>query len=312
VIEQGPWQPGEWTPRPSPSRQIAGWSRKSRANMVRVLAELDYRPMFTDPTVLPAITTLTYPAQWEEVAPSGRAVKRHMDKFRKRFERAWGRSLVGVWKLEFQARGAPHLHVWMIPPHGQTKDGRQFRQWLSETWAAIVAHPDPEQRRRHQLAGTGVDFAEGLRAKDPRRLAIYFSKHGSWKAKDYQNIVPEPWREPGQGPGRFWGYWKLERVASIAEVSPEDGLKVARTMRRWARAQRTTREATVWRTRGGAPRSCYPDVIGLAGAQLVQSRHSRTRKVRRRVRRLSTGRGFLIVNDGAAFAADLARAAALP
>ncbi|MGH3505432.1 MAG: hypothetical protein ACRDQA_31745, partial [Nocardioidaceae bacterium] len=42
VIEQGPWQPGEWTPRPSPSRQIAGWSRKSRANMVRVLAELDY------------------------------------------------------------------------------------------------------------------------------------------------------------------------------------------------------------------------------------------------------------------------------
>jgi len=37
-----------------------------------------------------------------------------------------------------------------------------FRTWLSVTWADIVAHPDPEQRRRHRAAGTGVDYAEGL------------------------------------------------------------------------------------------------------------------------------------------------------
>jgi hypothetical protein len=50
-----------------------------------------------------------------------------------------------------------------------------FRRWLSITWADIVAHPDPEQRRRHRIAGTGVDYAEGIRLTDPRRMAVYFA-----------------------------------------------------------------------------------------------------------------------------------------
>ena len=37
---------------------------------------------------------------------------------------------------------------------------------------------------------------------DPKRLAIYFTKHSSPNDlgdKEYQHIVPEPWREPGKG-----------------------------------------------------------------------------------------------------------------
>ena len=54
-----------------------------------------------------------------------------------------------------------------------------FRVWLSITWADVVGHPDPEQRRQHRLAGTGADYAEGIKLTDPRRMALYFAKYGA-------------------------------------------------------------------------------------------------------------------------------------
>ena len=254
------------------------------------------------------MVTLTYPADWLTVAPDGKTVKKHLKAFRKRWERAWGLPLLALWKLEFQRRGAPHVHLFTIVPDGRTAEGKHFREWLSAAWAAIVAHPDPEEYRRHQLAGTGVDYAAGLRSSDPRRIAVYFSKHGLYAAKGYQNEVPAEWQEPGKGPGRFWGYWGLERCAKAVEVTPEAATTAARVMRRWARAQGITHEVSVRRTKGGDPVSMYPEVIGLAGAQMVTAkRKARRRKVRRRAKRLPRGRGWISLNDGPGFALEVAR-----
>ncbi|MGW5266977.1 rolling circle replication-associated protein [Microbispora sp. NPDC004025] len=312
---------GEDVPERIPSREITGWSRKSRANMVRALCELDYRPMLDDPARLPAMVTLTYPGDWLTVAPDGKTAKGHLKALRKRYERAWDEPLQAVWKLEFQRRGAPHFHLLLVPPHGTARvpsgrarvdsrvgAGLPFRQWLSEVWANIVDHPDPEEKRRHRLAGTGVDYAEGLKAYDPKRVAVYFTKHGSFQAKEYQHCVPDEWTAPGQGPGRFWGYWGLERRTAAVEVEPEHAVQAARIARRWARAQGTTRQVTVARTRGG---QAHPKevVVGLAGAQLLGYRRPpRSRRVRRRVRRFGNGRGFISVNNGQTFAVQLARA----
>jgi hypothetical protein len=311
----------EAVPQAQPSREITQWSRKSRANMVRALCELDYRPLLADPSRMPAMVTLTYPGDWLTVVPDGKTAKRHLQALRKRYVKAWGRDLHAVWKLEFQDRGAPHFHLLMVPPHGTARmpgkrarksawvgAGMPFRMWLSAVWVDIVDHPDPEQRRRHTLAGTGVDFAKGLSASDPKRVSVYFTKHGAFRAKEYQNSVPEPWQAPGKGPGRFWGYWGLRRVTVGVEVTAEQAAWAARIVRRWARAQGTTREVTVTRTRGGAIRSELAPVIGLAGAQTVEARKSSRRSVRRRVRRLGNGRGFVSVNDGPSYAAQLARA----
>jgi hypothetical protein len=41
---------------------------------------------------------------------------------------------------------------------------------LSITWADIVTHPDPEERRKHRLAGTGVR-RQGLKLYRPSRRA---------------------------------------------------------------------------------------------------------------------------------------------
>lgn len=71
---------------PSPPRSIVEWSRKSRSAMCRTFAELDYSPII-GANRIPAMVTLTYPGDWLTVAPSGKAVKRHLDLWRKRFER---------------------------------------------------------------------------------------------------------------------------------------------------------------------------------------------------------------------------------
>jgi hypothetical protein len=290
---------------PAPAREITEWSRKSRARMFRAFCELDYGPLL-EREGIPAMVTLTYPADWLAVAPDGKAVKAHFKAFRKRWERTWGQQLLALWKLEFQARGAPHLHLFTVVPDGRTADGQHFREWLSAAWASVVGHPDPEEYRKHLLAGTGVDYAAGLRSSDPRRIAVYFSKHASFSAKEYQNVVPAEWREPGKGPGRFWGYWGLEKCTRAVEVAPDAAVRAARVMRRWAHAQGVTREVRVRRTRGGAVQAGEP-VIGLAGAQLVEAHTSRRRKVRRRVQRMYRGHGWISLNDGPAFAAGVAR-----
>lgn len=288
-------------------REIVGWSAKSRANFVHVMCELDYAPMFADPSRVAAMVTLTYPSDWLTVAPDGKTVKEHLKTFRKRYERAWGEPLRAVWKLEFQRRGAPHFHILLVPPHGlagtvrqegkrrrraAVGDGLPFRQWLSVVWADIVAHPDPVERMKHETAGTGVDFAEGLRASDPKRVAVYFLKHGGATAKEYQHIVPEAWREPGKGPGRFWGYWGLERVTAGREVDPATAVQAVRILRRWSRAQGVTRQVSVERVD-------------------IKTGRVRIRRVRRPVRRLRVGAGWVAVNDGAAFGIQLARALAV-
>lgn len=280
---------GEWPERPPPRTSITSWSRKSRANMVRRLCELDYTPLLGQGR-LPAMVTLTYPGDWLTVAPDGQAVKRHMKALRKRYQRAWGEDWSAVWKLEFQHRGAPHIHMLNTPPHGHARTtGERFASWLSRAWAEVVNHPDPEQRRRHERAGTGIDYAEGLRARDPRRVAAYFTKHGMMSSKEYQHRIPEAWQAPGNGPGRFWGVWNLHRATRTVHVTPEDGIQAGRTARRWARAQRRAHQT--WK----------PRVEQATG-------RVRYRRSRSRVRLLTNGnRGWIAVNNGPEVSRSIAR-----
>lgn len=327
----------EDVPERTPSRVISEWSRKSRANMIGVLADLDFAPLFADPRRIPGMVTLTYPGCWLTVAPNGKAVKKHMKALRKRFLRKFGADLGCIWKLEFQGRRewawqdgqqvynwcrcsvcdgrddgrAPHVHMLMCPPNAD-KNGTpvNFREWLSTTWAAIVDHPDPEQRKRHLNAGTRIDFAEGMRAADPRRVVTYFAKHGNAKAKEYQHLVPTAWTEdPEDGPGRFWGYWGLKPKVATAAVSPETGTQAGRILRRHSNAQQVTRETKRPRTRGGRAIPKYPDVIGLAGAWLMESRETakvQKRRSRTRAVRAKNGRGWSVLNDGARFGIEMA------
>lgn len=288
---------------------ITSWSRKSRANMCRKLAEYDYNQMFAGGRT-PAMITFTYPDDWLTVAPSGTAVKRHLRLWAKRFRTEWNETPRYIWKLEFQMRGAPHLHLGMAFPAGIGKSGLPFRQWCSGAWADVVAHPDPEQRARHLNAGTAVDIIAGVKGRDPKRLAIYFTKHAapnSTSSKEYQHIVPEAWLQPGKGPGRFWGVAGLQRATVKVEIGRADYINARRIVRRWSRAQAAYAD----------PTSRFPTAVNPRTAKVCVSRaDSKTgldtlRRVSRRRQLCTQGGlagGFALANNGPEFASQLARA----
>jgi hypothetical protein len=287
----------------SAHREVTEWSRRSRSRMVERLAQLDYAPMLRRGT--PAMVTLTYPGEWLSVAPNGKAVKRHLVNFWKRWERRWGVPFDGPWKLEFQGRGAPHLHLWCVPPveprivgRGILLADKDFASWLSSTWADVVDHQDPVHRMRHERAGTGVDYAEGTRYADPRRLARYFSGHSLKHAdgKEYQHVVPESWRTPGDGPGRWWGYRGLSVVRSTVELDLRAFLTVRRTLRRLTASQRYCRAEVVDRvdTRTGVVR-----------------RRRVTRRAGERFTSPGLVGGWLLCNDAPSVVAALSRLPAL-
>jgi hypothetical protein len=303
--------------------KIGAWSVKSRSAMRYRLSTLDYAPLFVDAhgnQTVPAMVTLTYPGDWEAVVPDNATARRHVRTLVKRWDREWGEweldgvrrsnPLVGVWKREFQRRGAPHYHVLCAIP-----ESKFFRQWLSETWAEIVDAEHcgqvPEDRsgltkccefHRHVAAGTGVDFREGARAADPRRLAVYFAKHGAYGVKEYQNEAPESWLSNG-GAGRFWGVWGLAAVVSSVEVDPVTALAVARTLRRLEHSKRYALSLRTLRCK------CHTRVDEVTGELPTKHRQACFRWNTVVVARFRGSLGHVVVNDGPALASALARAA---
>lgn len=318
------------------AREVTTWSAKSRANMVRRLAMLDYTPM-VDPERLLTMVTLTYPGcdpetvaadhqaerrhvctkacPWYDVAPDGKAVKRHLETWRKRYERTWAESWRGVWKLEFQSRGAPHLHLCMLLPNGATEsrvkrlDGLHFPDWLARSWADVVGHPDATVRHRHEVAGTHVGFREGIVSTDPKRVAVYFTKHAAphMSSKEYQNEPPALWVENGATPGRFWGSFGLEAVEVAVEVSKEQVLTLRRTLRRWSRSRTAYSRNGEVTIRPAVERiTVERNRVNMTTGELKTIK----RKTTRRVRRYASGRvtgGFSLFNDAPQVAIRLAQ-----
>ena len=270
------------------SRQaITQWSKKSRLNMLKTLFTLDFSVLFADEKRTPVMITLTYPGDWESVAPNGEATKRHLSMFRKRYLRAYGEALNGVWKLEFQRRGAPHIHILT----SLNNDLGLFQLWVSKTWADIVNHPDENQKARHIRAGTQVQVWYDFFRDKPYLIAHYFGKHASANrggVKEYQNKPPKLWVDSGSI-GRFWGYWGLTKVKSKARVSREDSLFIQRTLRRWHRANSKPKKQRVRRV---------SHKTGVISYRFATRRH----------KRLTHQGGFISVPNGAEMTVKLLKA----
>jgi len=213
--------------KPSLSKRgkIVGWSRKSRNRMQLRLGSLDWTPLFED-GLEPAMITLTLPGNWEELAPTPVDFRAMVARFRSAYVAAWGTASTGVWKLEFQRRGAPHLHILMTPPAGVAQDSYpyEFRHWLSMAWARSV-DAKGEDRVKHEKAGTGVDYV-GEAYRNPRLIAKYFGKHGTFNAKEYQNEMPRLWLDAIDGGAsgiQFWGVWGLKKAVGVLQLSDDRG-----------------------------------------------------------------------------------------
>jgi hypothetical protein len=237
---------------------ITGFSAASRRNLFKRMCELgdwSLRPG------LAVFVTLTYPGEFPS---NGRQVKSHLTTFRKRWERRYG-SVEGVWKMEFQRRGAPHFHLALTIPDKVglriTADGHledfssradvsEVRSWVANAWFGIVASGDD----RHLLAGTQVDKL----ADEP---AAYFAGYaGSTRgSKEYQHEVPEGYADCG----RFWGVWTMAPQWQAELVTHREYVELRRTM--WglqrARSNRCRRRRRHARFESGWSRTTGPAMM---------------------------------------------------
>ena len=159
--------------------------------------------------------TLTSPANWEEVylwdaetgerLEGGRIFKHHLDTFRKRLDRKMNKLGIyfwsALWFLEFQERGAPHVHLIIFGCVISSKVRAALRSWLGRAWADVVGNPSKFEKQKHIKSGTQT-------AKMKKKHFGYALKYAS---KMEQKTVPEEF----YGVGRFWGVWNCKKEAPI-------------------------------------------------------------------------------------------------
>ncbi len=179
--------------------------------------------------------SLTYPGEWREWVPDGRALDAHRRAFLERWRRRWG-APVGVWVKEFQESGRPHHHLYLAVPdevpeheyealrqrtlmrhrleqrHGRyqgraklpaigVKHGGDFAMWLRDSWSEVVGTQGVV--RAHHARGVDVAVAfwtdEVARTKDRVEVAAYLAgESAKWsQKKPPENFV---------GVGRYYGY----------------------------------------------------------------------------------------------------------
>lgn len=118
------------TTRPGGGRRglVSGFSDASRRRLLRKFARLQHVPT--------KFYTLTYPDEFPDPAKA----KDHLRAFMERMRRAYPKAS-GIWRLEFQDRGAPHFHILFF--------NLPFIHWshISKAWKEIIGVPQDEYVR---------------------------------------------------------------------------------------------------------------------------------------------------------------------
>jgi hypothetical protein len=216
IIRKGNHRPTVYCQR----AQITTFSRASRQRLAFIAANTDvtFRTMIT----------LTYP---NEFPCNGILVKKDLKAFLRfareyLFSQAAGeRKPSYLWFLEFQARGAPHIHLLLSTKMPSSfKLTRFIRDRVAAAWARIVDSNDP----RHLLAGTRCEAI-----RKPGGAARYAVKYAS---KMRQKAVPSDF----QNVGRFWGHSKdVSPVAREMVQCTEDDVR--ELLKDWEYAPRPER-----------------------------------------------------------------------
>lgn len=139
------------------------------------------------PITFTTLITLTYPG---EFSSDGDKCRRDRRAFLDWLRRETG-GCEYLWFLEFQQRGAPHLHVLTDALWPRTRDSvTALRFRVSTTWYRIVGSGDT----RHLAAGCRTEKLRS--ARGGTHYAVKYAQ------KMRQKVVPEGYTNVG----RFWGH----------------------------------------------------------------------------------------------------------
>ena len=138
--------------------------------------------------------TLTYPREFPITRRAKQDFKRFTQKLRR--DHPW---LAGVWKLEYQIRGAPHFHM-ILDDAGNRMHKAYWYAYLEATWAQAC--------KRDIGAGRSTEFK---RARHAGRAKFYLSKEVGKSAQSSRT-----WRERIERHikhhGRFWGWFNKKEI----------------------------------------------------------------------------------------------------
>jgi len=183
--------------------KVSEFSWAARKRLAFVAANTD--------VVFTSMLTLTYP----RVFPNdGKDVKQNLNAFLVALRRR-NPGVLYLWFLEFQKRGAPHIHIVV---RGMRVD-RETQRWVSHTWWRLCNTKD----LKHLAAGTRLE-----RIKSPNGARNYCVKYAH---KMEQKNVPKLYRNVG----RFWGCSRsVKPVCRSEHECTEDDLVGALEETGWA------------------------------------------------------------------------------
>lgn len=171
--------------------EVCEFSRQSRERLAFVSRETSV--MFN------SMLTLTYGKQFPR---SGKQVKQHLNRFLTWYRRYCGCSY--LWWLEFQERGAPHIHIASAKGDVKWYD----RETFADKWAKSqgltygIYYSDLETKQEKNIYDDVYSFHshrkawENAKKRDgPKRYILKYA------LKMRQKVVPPEFRDVG----RFWG-----------------------------------------------------------------------------------------------------------
>lgn len=171
--------------------KIAEFSPRSRKRMLEMVARLDLAGQVSQRPII--FITLTYAAQF----PSAEASKQHLRAFLERIRR-FAPDASGVWRLEFQERGAPHYHfIFFNLPYLPKAE-------LTSIWGDIIGiewwdtsrgQPRPPMTRIEAI-------------RNPRKAMAYVSKYVAKNSPSDSGFNDVPYLHAG----RFWGVFNKENL----------------------------------------------------------------------------------------------------
>lgn len=185
--------------------RIAGFSGDSRERLLRRAVSLPWEEAVGPGGI--GMVTFTYPQVFPTDGQLAKAqLKRMYERWRARYAKP-----KGMWKMEFQRRGAPHFHCFVGLPEPED----DLRAWLLGQWYEVVGSGD----ERHLYNGVDISrWRWGTLGENRSRVGEYFARHGAKGWKSYQNRVPEGYVSPGQ----FWGVWGLKPLVVVTALGREE------------------------------------------------------------------------------------------
>lgn len=171
---------------------------------------------------------------WRVAPVDGKLVKRQLGDFFDALRREWGKRIEWLWWLEFQQRGAPHIHILTSgsihdelgerqvtrSKRGVTKDRSVYTgepvEFMAQKWLRIIGEQYNEASQRFTKGGIWERF------ETPEGAARYCAKDAY---KPYQTIIPDAYHDVGAWWHRSRGF--LTPVVESEIIADEAALRAA-------------------------------------------------------------------------------------